>query len=296
MEEDPIDAIVKTSTNAPTGVPTIAPTVSPPTPSPNFAPGVKGDPHFKTWAGEPYDFHGVCDLVLIKNNAFENGLGMDIHMRAAKYLSWSYVSTAAIRIGENIFEVIGTLKGNKFWINGVEGRKEEIDSGNKEKTLITTLSGYSVYYKQGSNGQGEFSIDLGEEDTIIIGAWKSYVRVQIDNAKDKHFRDSRGLMGSFSDGIKLARDNITVLEDLNVFGQEWQVRNSEPKLFRVEEGPQHPVKCDIPSSLDIRRRLGESKVTLSDARKACANVNKDEFELCVFDVTITNDESTAGVY
>merc|ERR1740117_2100947 len=265
MEEDPIDAIVKTSTNAPTGVPTIAPTVSPPTPSPNFAPGVKGDPHFKTWAGEPYDFHGVCDLVLIKNNAFENGLGMDIHMRAAKYLSWSYVSTAAIRIGENIFEVIGTLKGNKFWINGVEGRKEEIDSGNKE-------------------------------DTIIIGTWKSYVRVQIDNAKDKHFRDSRGLMGSFSEGIKLARDNITVLEDLNVFGQEWQVRNSEPKLFRVEEGPQHPVKCDIPSSLDIRRRLGESKVTLSDARKACANVNKDEFELCVFDVTITNDESTAGVY
>ena len=77
-------------------------------------PAVFGDPHFKTWAGEFYDFHGVCDLVLIKNPEFKNGLGMHIHLRTTRTRMWSYVSSAAIRIGEDILEVIGGPEEKKL--------------------------------------------------------------------------------------------------------------------------------------------------------------------------------------
>jgi len=268
------------------------------TPLPTISPSVQGDPHFKTWAGESYDFHGVCDLVLLRNNKFENGLGMDIHTRTSKMRLWSYVSVAAVRVGEDILEVMGGAKENNFWINGVLG-KEMISNNNDENneiTLIATISGYPIYFHQVNNKQRTFVIDLGEEEKIVIGTWNSFVRIQFENAKSKHFEGSVGLMGSFSEGIRLARDNITVLEDFNVFGQEWQVLQSERKLFHTIEGPQHPTKCAIPSSSEMRRSLGESQITLLDAKKACVDVNKDVADLCVFDVMATNDEKAVGAY
>jgi len=266
-----------------------------PSPPPTITPSVQGDPHFKTWAGESYDFHGVCDLVLLRNNKFENGLGMDIHTRTSKMRSWSYVSVAAVRVGEDILEVMGGAKENNFWINGVLG-EEMISNNNDENTLIATISGYPIYFHQVNNKQRTFVIDLGEEEKIVIGTWNSFVRIQFENAKSEHFKGSVGLMGSFSEGIRLARDNITVLEDFNVFGQEWQVLQSERKLFHTIEGPQHPTKCAIPSSSEMRRILGESQITLLDAKKACVDVNKDVADLCVFDVMATNDEMAVGAY
>merc|ERR1719162_1750872 len=95
-------------TSAPTKSPVVSPTESPvvsPTESPSAY--EKGDPHFMTWAGERYDFHGVCDLVLVHVASFGNGLGMDIYIRSKKMKIWSYTASAAVRIGQNIFEVIG---------------------------------------------------------------------------------------------------------------------------------------------------------------------------------------------
>merc|ERR1712151_735138 len=101
-------------TEKPTEKPTEVPTTSPPTKKPTAAPtvpvadtekptsdkskysasGAKGDPHFKLWDGKAYDFHGICDLVLLHNPEFNNGLGMDIHIRTKKMKHWSYIKTA----------------------------------------------------------------------------------------------------------------------------------------------------------------------------------------------------------
>jgi hypothetical protein len=35
--------------------------------------GAQGDPHFKTWQGQHFDFHGECDLVLLQSKEFESG-------------------------------------------------------------------------------------------------------------------------------------------------------------------------------------------------------------------------------
>jgi len=245
---------------------------------------VLGDPHFKTWTGESYDFHGVCDLVLLKNDGFANNLGMKIHIRTTKMRKWSYVSVGAVRIGQDTLEVMGGRKENRFWVNGIKGSDKK------------TLSGYPFHFKQVNRKNRQFTIDIGEKEKILVGTWNSFVRIEFENVKSKQFEDSMGLMGSFSTGTRLARDNVTLLNDFNIFGQEWQVLDSEPKLFHDVKGPQHPKKCQIPSSLEMRRRLSEAKITKEDAKKACAHVSEAVMDLCVFDVMVTNDASTMGAY
>jgi len=107
--------------------------------------------------------------------------------------------------------------------------------------------------------------------------------------------DSVGLMGSFPEGTKVGREN-SIIEDINVFGQEWQVLSSEQNLFHDIEGPQHPQHCEIPSSKEMRRHLAASLVTVEDAEKACIRAGLKDKELCIFDVMATNDESSAGAY
>jgi len=55
--------------------PTIAPTPTPtaaPTPTPTAAPTGNGggDPHFKTFNGKAFSYHGECDLVLMRSKSF----------------------------------------------------------------------------------------------------------------------------------------------------------------------------------------------------------------------------------
>jgi len=262
------------------------------TPAPT---GVEGDPHFRTWSGAAYDFHGVCDLVLIHSAGFGKGIGMDVHIRTERMKMWSYVASAVIRIGQDMFEVMG---GNevKVWTNGVEGELQNTEGEKDGSYHVSTISGHPIYMTRESEKQDEFVIDLGNGEEIVIGTWHSFVRVSFKNAKKENFKDSRGLMGSFPAGVKLARDSSTKVEDVNTFGQEWQVLDSEPNLFHNIKSPQHPLKCEIPSHVEMRRRLGESKITTNQAEKACANVNEAERDLCIFDVMATNDEITAGAY
>merc|ERR1712232_1440220 len=112
----PTETLSSIPTSSSTKTPSAAPTTSPPTKKPTAAPtvpvadiekptsdkskysasGAKGDPHFKLWDGKAYDFHGICDLVLLHNPEFNNGLGMDIHIRTKKMKHWSYIKTAVI--------------------------------------------------------------------------------------------------------------------------------------------------------------------------------------------------------
>lgn len=54
----------------------------------------------------------------------------------------------------------------------------------------------------------------------MIGTWHSFIYIQFQNTKSKHFEGSVGLMGSFSKGIRLTCNNITILEDFNLVGQK----------------------------------------------------------------------------
>jgi hypothetical protein len=88
---------------------------------------------------------------------------------------------------------------------------------------------------------------------------------------------------------------MTILAEPNDFGQEWQVRPDEPKLFaREDRAPQYPEKCKLPKkSMAESRRLAELSFTKEDALKACAGVPADEVKNCVYDVLATGDLSYA---
>jgi len=235
------------------------------------------------WTGEKYDFYGACDLVLLKDPAYGNGLGMDIHIRTKFTEQWSYISTAVLKIGDETLEVMGGHK-SKYWINKVEGQE-----------LSSSISGFPISRKEGISVSTEYEVDLMDGSVVFFKTYKNFVRVEVDRAKSADFAESLGMMGSY-EGKKIARDGKTVVEDNNEFGLEWQGLPSEPMLFHNVEGAQAPEKCPLPVKSQARRHLRESKISIKDAQIACARVSGEDRDSCIFDVLATNDKDMAGAY
>lgn len=250
--------------------------------------GVNGDPHFKTWVGGRYDFHGACDLVLLKNPDFKEGLGMDIHIRTKFTDQWSYVDSAVLSIGDDTLEVRGQAEtGSRYWLN-------KIADGD----LSNGIGGFRIEHNRINSKQDEFIVTIGSNEAIVFKTWKNFVRVNVRNGTPQNFETSLGLMGSYSKGLKLGRDGKTIIEDNNEFGLEWQVLPAEEyELFHNLEGVQAPHKCAMPdTSKGRRRRLSENIISSEDAAIACSRVNMEERDACIFDVLATNDKDMAGAY
>jgi hypothetical protein len=237
------------------------------------------------WTGEKYDFHGACDLVLLQNPDFHDGLGMDIHIRTKFTLEWSYIYSAVLQIGDETLEVMGGKK-NQYWINKVEG-----------KDLSHGISGFSITFEEVNSKTREFRVDLKDGSVILFKTFNNFIKVDVDGADSVRFTASRGLMGSM-EGEKVARDLKTVIDDSEAFGLEWQVLVTEPVLFHNIEGVQAPQKCLLPSaaSRPKRRRLGQTTLTLNDAELACVLVREQDHDACIFDVLATNTKDIAGAY
>lgn len=249
--------------------------------------GANGDPHFTLWGGHHYDFHGACDLVLVKNSEFNDGLGLDIHLRTKFMKHWSYIDSAVLRIGKDTLEVKGSKEDTLYWINGeFQG---DISQG---------IGGFSLEFEQPNSLSKQFIVNTGEEESIVIRTFKELVRVDIVDPSIESFGKSEGMIGSFPMGEKLGRDQQTLFDDDVEFGKEWQVLADEDMLFHNVEGVQAPEPCAMPDEVTSvrRRRLGESTFTEAEANLACAHVKPGFFDNCVFDVLIMDDLGVAGAY
>jgi hypothetical protein len=258
--------------------------------------GGQGDPHFKTWRGKHYDFHGeCCDLILLHSSAFESGLGLDVHIRTKIRRDMSYISSAALRIGSDVLEVESQ---GVYYLNGV-----------LSAALPAEFSGFAFSHTQPTtDNQHVFEVCLGGRERIKLKPCKDFVSVLIEKGHIKHFADSVGLlMGDFRTGHMVARDGTSkaVIDDANAFGQEWQVLDTEPSLFQTVHLPQHPQQvCTLPTpmqaSSQLRRRLplgnvGMQSMSLLSKRPAsCEHWGEGKAE-CVFDVLTTGDLEMAVV-
>ena len=258
--------------------------------------GAFGDPHIKTWTGQSYDFHGVCDLVLFSNPSFDNGSGLDVYIRNKRMEMWSFIEIAVIRIGKDKFELAGGKDNDTFLINGI------IHKVSNENGAVGNISGYDIKFIQVNDKTRKFVINLDTNhnnekiEEIVFTTWNSFVSVTVKNPTNDHFDGSLGLMGSYPAGAIIARDGNTVFDDSNEFGQEWQVLSSEPQLF-AERGTVGPNDmCSSPSNAEMRRRLQGSVVTLKEAEIACGSVHRETKDLCIFDVLATHDKSSSGAY
>jgi len=242
-----------------------------------------GDPHVLTWSGEHFEYMGECDLVLVDSHKFGDGLGFTAHMRTKALRDYSYIEAASIKIGDDILEV-GSY-GDYFY-NGVNGAD----------MTGATLSGFPIVYEPKNKKEQLFHINLGESGVVTLKSYTYLVSIKFDAVTGEDFEDSVGLMGDFYDGLHLGRDGKTIMEDINEYGQEWQVLPTEPMLF---DTPPPAGKCSLPDMLVIaaqkeKRRLGEG-ISVHDAELACDQYPKGSgFEECVHDVIATGDLDVAN--
>ena len=219
--------------------------------------------------------------MLVDAPDFGEGAGFTAHVRTKAQYQYSYIESAAVKIGDDVLEV--SSYGN-YMLNGV---------GNA--AMPNMMSGYSVAYTLSGENDHEFDIQIGDLDHIYVKAHKNMVSVKFSNVHATDFEDSTGLMGQWKTGARYARDGSTVINDDDIFGQEWQVRdNEDPQLFQTE-ALTNGSRCQMPSlTTKQQRRLGES-ISEEAAQIACAHV-EDSFEQCVYDVIATGDLSLPGAF
>mmetsp|Transcript_24191 Transcript_24191/g.59226 ORF Transcript_24191/g.59226 Transcript_24191/m.59226 type:complete len:1073 (+) Transcript_24191:176-3394(+) len=258
--------------------------------------GSNGDPHFRTWKGEHFEFHGQCDVVMakVKNFANQIGIDLDIHLRTKMVRFWSYIEAVAIRIGNDILEVKGSAAAQE---DGDE--KLHYWSNYEHRGDLTDLAGFPVTISPRRN---KYTIDLESAypgQKIEISTFKEFVSVKVVGATEDSFGKSVGMTGDFDTGKTLARDGVTELNCFNELGQEWQVLPSDGKLFHKMSRPQFPEHCFLPEDPrgERARRLAESNITEEAAEAACAQL-KDELDRkdCVYDILATQDMDMVGAY
>lgn len=276
-----------------------------------------GDPHFTTFSGISFDYHGECDLVMLSSPSFASGSGLSVHIRTTrmdgKLISYSYISGAAVGIGNDIFEVQqdGTLFVNgKRHMNNDASLPTEFATYPFTKNMIgkkKKINQYVLNLTDSNIGGGQDESKHLDTMTITIHAnpRTHMLFVKIDG--DIH--DGIGLLGNPLAGNRLlGRDGVTDMsKDCNKYGEEWQVRDTERKLFQEQRSPQYPDACIYHVSNDglskkthnLRRRLladgkdDNGKVTREEANAVCEDfvgVNKDN---CVYDVMVMGDLAVA---
>eukprot|EP00526_Cylindrotheca_closterium_P007522 CAMPEP_0113640390 /NCGR_PEP_ID=MMETSP0017_2-20120614/21199_1 /TAXON_ID=2856 /ORGANISM="Cylindrotheca closterium" /LENGTH=687 /DNA_ID=CAMNT_0000551671 /DNA_START=68 /DNA_END=2134 /DNA_ORIENTATION=+ /assembly_acc=CAM_ASM_000147 len=260
--------------------------------------GGQGDPHFKTWRNEHFEYHGQCDLILAMDSNFADGLGLDVQIRTKVIRYWSYIKSVAIRIGADILEIEGngdiSYQDLRYWIN------------MELRGPVETVGGFPVIFKvpkEKAMMKQTVLIDLSSKypgAKIEIQVWKEFVKINFQNPTDEAFGNTVGMLGDFNNGKTLGRDGVTVLDDYMLLGEEWQVLPADNMLFHSTEEPQFPSKCiepEDPQGERRRRRLGEMVVTEEQAEKACAGApDKIDRKDCVYDILATQRLDMAAAY
>lgn len=245
-----------------------------------------GDPHFTTFHGHEFQFHGECDLVLVQAPAID----LDIHVRTTIRYDYSFISQAAIKLGDYIFEV-GSW--GEYQLDGISTPDLPLVIG-KYHISVEILNDIKKKYR--------FTIrhaDVGR--SIDVVSLKDYVAVKLVNATESDFFNAKGLMGHYAKADMVARDGVTKMDDSpDAYGNEWQVRPEEDgQLFSDAREPQYPnSQCRMPSPNAINardRKLGESKVSREDAEAACLHVSQHKNN-CIEDVLRSRDIEMALVY
>jgi hypothetical protein len=250
--------------------------------------GASGDPHFSTWTGHKFDYHGQCDLVLVKAPVFE-GKGLDIHVRTEQRYFYSFIKTIAMKIGDDLLE----FGFNQVLLNGATANKG-LTSGSS-----FDFAGYPVSFHDEPMPNGRprklYRVQTPHE-AIVIKVFKQLMAIEIEDASHVNFADAVGITGDYNSGLMLGRDGVTILPDPSDFGPEWQVTSDDPSLFSSVQAPQFPEKCWEAPAIDKVRHL-RNGVSQAQAEEACAILGEDaDIEDCVFDIMATGDIEMVGAH
>ncbi len=288
------------------------------------------DPHFKTFKGNYFSFHGACDLLLIRSKEILDGSETEIavHVRTtrvdSKHGSYSYISSAAVLIGKDVLEVPGD--GTLIMNGQVLFRYQDLNDTNR--ATLHSFAGYQLM-RSSRGAKGRIAVfDLILEDDGLLGkeiqlrcnTKTGMVFVDVKGT----FAESEGLLGGPpGDGKQglFSRDGLDMSVaggDYNTYAQSWQILDTEPMLFQKKRRvPQFPMGCIYEATTPLtkkekrrhhrrRRRLlvtekqddtsvtaGEELQRLQEAKAACSNSVGKMNQFCVDDVMATGDTDLA---
>ena len=235
-----------------------------------------------------YSYHGQCDLVMARSPSFGEGLGLDLHIRTEMINegAWSFISNAALRIGEDVLEI--AAKDSSILVNG-----KSVDL-----SLPMAFAGqYSIVRMEQDNDGSKrviVVVKLDDDEKILFSTFKNMLNVRIE----AYLADTEGLLGVHDKPGMVGRDHDVVLTDPNEMGAQWQVKDSDSILFSEVRGPQYPEMCILPSqAVTNRRRLQQhSKEHRQLTAKACADVPAGMYDFCFEDVLVTGHYDLANEY
>lgn len=209
---------------------------------------------------------------------------MKLHIRTTKVKYFSYIEKVALQIGDDVLEFDNDAVN--FLING-----EKVGPSRKHHT--TMFAGFPVrrdkkaisvrLHDEGSKSRQTHTVAKIDFHTRKNG----FPAVIVDGGNTDIFRGSLGLLGEWGTGLKMARDGNTELNDgdATAFALEWQVRDTEPMLFKEVRFPQFPTTCTPPKTGPALRI---SEAMRKEAEKACDHWEED-MDDCIFDVIATRD-------
>lgn len=241
-----------------------------------------GDPHFIGFNQNLVTFQGECTLILLESTqATSSGEDVTIHVRTTRKFDFSYISGVAMKIGDEVIEV---KPNGDLLMNGI--------SMNISENM--TMSGLPFTIIKEEKGTKKmivaYSFDIGQGRVIDVQANKKRSMMFV-RTKGNFPMETQGLLGSPSKTEMVSRDGVKLSDiDAKIYGESWQVRDTDIQLFQESVAPQFPQKClyeDAPGAatqLRGRRKLMTKKVvTLDEAEAACAGVRNNKRALCIQD-------------
>jgi hypothetical protein len=219
---------------------------------------------------------------MARSPEFDSGLGLDVHVRTTMVDDWSLISHAAIRIGNDVIEIVND---RTHIFNGVKDIELPVSVAGK-----FLLSKVSSMLDIGSESEhvDEYTIDLGK-GKIKVTNYKKMLTVNVE----AYLPGTEGMLGVQGTKGMISRDG-SVLDNANTMGTQWQVRDTEAMLFNEIRAPQYPQACKLPS-VDSRR-LRQTAVSVTEADSACENVIESLRRFCTEDVLRSGDVTMAFGY
>ena len=236
----------------------------------------------KTFDGIKYDFHNECDLVATSSPSFENGKGLDLHVRTTLNGQYAYTSAAVLKIGADRLElqVIETAPyGLNLYINEVAVMG----------ALPPTFAGYPLTM----DGMW-YNVWLNDHETISFASPLGMMKVEVNAI----LPGASGLVGTTGVPGIIGRDGLPATPE--EMGTEWQVgvgAGDHPPMFLLPRAHTYPAACILPPASSARRRLGEDAARRRVAEEACSKVtDPEEMDDCIYDVIQTGDPGMAADY
>jgi len=229
-----------------------------------------------------------CDLVLAESKFFADGLGLTCHARTKARYDYSYIESAALQIVGN--DVLEVSSFGDYMFNGISNVEFPLKMADKYTITKVSKNDYDISFKIKDGTKAEIA---------TLKSFKDLVSVSFGDGFRPDQENVQGILGDRT-GARYSCDYSHIIENVDEFGQEWQVRpGTDPELFQTKPAIQYPTKCMLktPGIVgDTHRHLGES-ISVEDATKACKQAGfclKGAMEACIiYDVIAIGDLEAA---